>query len=438
MGIVAVTASRWAAFQALRRVEQEGAFAADLLHAAPDLTARRAATKRGSPRGGWGLGDGGRGGGEDRRDAALAEALALGVLRWQGELDHLIAGSSGLVVENLDVEVRLALRLGAYQLGRLDRVPARAAVSESVEIVRRARKSSAAGLVNAVLRKIAARPERQPPAPERCVPGWMLERWRGQLGPATADGLALATLDIPPTYVRLNARFDVAETLGLLERDGVDTEATEVRFCRLVRRGRPERSRAFRDGRARIQDIGSQRVVPRLELRPGDTFLDLCAAPGGKTSQALEQSSRLGRAVAADLNPGRLLTARRLATVPVPMAALDATRPLPFRGAFDRILLDAPCSGTGTLARNPEIKWRLRPGDIEVLARRQRAMLGQALALLAPGGRLVYATCSLEPEENEAVVETVVAGAFRRRETHRWLPTEHAGDGFFACVITRQ
>src|SRR5262249_40885085 len=165
-------------------------------------------------------------------------------------------------------------------------------------------------------------------------------------------------------------------------------------------------------------------------------FLDICAAPGGKTFQALEQwRNRPHMAVAGDLYHRRLVTMRRLGTAPVALVALDAAASLPFSTTFDRILTDAPCSGTGTLARNPEIKWKLQFDDIEDLASRQKAILARALEALGPGGRLVYSTCSLEREENEAVVEAVVAPPFEKHEVRRWLPGVDEGDGFFACVI---
>ncbi len=406
-----VSPARWTAFQILRNVASSHAFAADLMLASPAVAAL------------------------DPRDAALTEELVLGVLRWQGELDAVVAAASGRPIETLDLEVRLALRLGVYQLRCLDRVPAHAAVSESVEIVKRARKASAAGFVNAVLRQAAGGISGAPPRPERCVPEWMLGRWRARYG-ARAEALALATLERPQTYLRLNLRFDPEETVRLLAAEGVETAATELPACRRVVAGAVQDTQCFREGRLRIQDLGSQRVAPLLDLQAGHRFLDVCAAPGGKTFQALEaRGEGTGLAVAADVSPARLAVMRRLATVPVALVALNATCPLPFSGRFDRILVDAPCSGTGTLARNPEIKWRLRPADLADLAARQQAILRQSLAALAPGGRLVYSTCSLEPEENEHVVDAVVAPPYQKCEECLWLPAEQEGDGFYACVI---
>jgi len=321
----------------------------------------------------------------DSRDAALAETLVLGCLRYQSRLDFLIAHFAGRAQPKLDLEVRIALRLGIFQLRYLDRVPAHAAVAESVELVKGARKRSAAGFVNAVLRKVNRAPVEWPDrATELGLPAWMLERWERHYGAAAARGIAEAALTEPTAFVN------------------------------------PETGRR--------QDIGAQSIVPLLEIEPGMTVLDLCAAPGNKTAQALAAG---GRVTACD----RYL--RRLADVPSEAArvVLDAAHPLPFaaRGEtarFDRILIDAPCSGTGTLAGNPEIKWRLEPSDLAVFQARQRRMIEQALPHLRSGGRLVYATCSLEPEENEAAVEH-----FPVLATHTRIPGRDPGDGFFAATI---
>lgn len=348
------------------------------------------------------------------RDAALASEIVFGVLRFQGQLDFLIEHYSGRPAARLDLAVRLALRMGIYQLRYLDRIPAHAAVSESVELIRRARKSSAAGLANAVLRKVSrdavAWPNREIALSH---PEWLLARWEREFGPGIMEGIARANLKPPETYIRVPPGGTPPE--GYLP--------TELPGC-YVR----QRSAGFEGSVSgfRVQDIGSQSIVPLLELSPGQSFLDLCAAPGNKTAQALESGVR---AVACDLHPRRLAM---LSELGIPLVTTDATQPLPFRKRFDRILLDAPCSGTGTLARNPEIKWRLSVSDVKDLHRRQVLLLKQALAALAAGGRLVYSTCSLEREENDDVL--AAAGVEPARVLRR-IPGRDAGDGFFAAVV---
>jgi 16S rRNA (cytosine967-C5)-methyltransferase len=317
----------------------------------------------------------------EARDAGLVHEIVFGVLRYRAQLDFLIGHYSGRT-GRLDPEVRTALRMAIYQLRHLDRVPAHAAVGDSVALVRRARKVSAAGFVNAVLRKVDRAPVKWPDrATELSCPEWMLARWERIYGAEAARTIARAALEQPVRYTRGE----------------------------------------------RMQDIGSQAIVPLLDLRPGQRFLDLCAAPGNKTAQALESGVE---AVACDLHHHRLAG---LKAITPNLVVLDGTRPLPFARRFDRILLDAPCSGTGTLARNPEIKWRLTPADLEDLPRRQSALLDQARASLAPGGLLVYSTCSLEPEENDAVTDNVPQPLVLK--TLRRLPGRDPGDGFYACVI---
>ncbi|MDP8988608.1 MAG: hypothetical protein M3N41_00820 [Acidobacteriota bacterium] len=316
----------------------------------------------------------------DSRDAALAETLVFGCLRYQSQLDFLIAYFSGRPQSKLDLEVRVALRMAIFQLRYLHRIPAHAAVAESVELVKSARKRSAAPFVNAVLRKVNREPVRWPDrATELSLPAWMLERWERHFGRDVATAIAQAALAEPEVYTN------------------PDT--------------------------GRQQDIGAQSIVPLLAIEPGMTVLDLCAAPGNKTAQAIAAG---GRVTAGD----RYL--RRLAEVPeqASRVVLDAAEPLPFSRLFDRILIDAPCSGTGTLARNPEIKWRLEPSDLPVFQARQRKMIERALPHLHPGGRLVYATCALEPEENQEVVNGFAVIEIRVR-----IPGQNPGDGFFAAVL---
>jgi 16S rRNA (cytosine967-C5)-methyltransferase len=323
----------------------------------------------------------------DARDAGLAAEIVFGVLRYRAQLDFLIRHHSGRA-RKLDLAVRIALRMGFYQIRYLERVPSHAAVKDSVELVKRAHKTSAAGFVNALLRQANRDPVPWPTREiELSCPEWLLARWEAAYGAETAAGIAQAALHEPEKYVRISAAGD------------------------------------------RMQDIGSQSIVPLLRLEPGLRFLDLCAAPGNKTAQALEAGVH---AIAADLHFHRLTLLKPLTAN---LVVLDGTRPLPFARLFDRILVDAPCSGTGTLGRNPEIKWRLKPDDLDDLRVRQSALLASALAVLSPGGLLVYSTCSLEPEENEQVVAQALPPANLIEDTMRRIPGRDAGDGFYACVI---
>ena len=316
----------------------------------------------------------------DQRDLGLAESITLGCLRHQSQLDYLIEFFSGRTQPKLDDVVRIALRMGIFQLRYLDRIPAHAAVTESVELVKQAHKRSAAGFVNAVLRKVNRKPVAWPDlATELSLPAWMLERWEHHYGLEAATAIARAALEQPEAAINRDT--------------------------------------------GRQQDPGAQSIVPLLEIKPGLTVLDMCAAPGNKTAQLLALGARV---VASD----RYL--KRLTEVPAEAqrVVLDAATALPFTAKFDRILVDAPCSGTGTLARNPEIKWRLRSTDLARFTSLQHKILEQALPHLKPGGRLVYATCSLEKEENEDIVASLPVSA-----THLRLPGRDAGDGFFAAVI---
>jgi 16S rRNA (cytosine967-C5)-methyltransferase len=442
-----VSPARQTAYEILRRVECGRDFAADLLRA---------------PAVSW----------LSETDQGLVTELVLGVLRRRAELDAWIARLSGRELDYFDPEIVTILRLGVYQIRQLDRVPKSAAVNEAVEMAKAARKGSAAGLVNAVLRKcdpplrVAARATVDPQSVRLALPLWLSGRWKQRFGVEAEDGLARRSLETPRTAVRLvNARDDVDAVRHELAREGVEAEPSAYSPSALViSGGAVTRTNLWKAGRVVIQDEASQLVASLVRTEAHQRVLDLCAAPGMKTS-----------AVAADLNEGLLITgdisARRLRSMEavvkrlIPEAVcwcrvqLDASRPLPFASWFDRILLDAPCSGTGTLARNPEIKWCLKPGDIMRLSELQARMLRGALPLLAVGGRLVYATCSLEREENEEVVECALAGAngFRRlpraeliREWPRLAslfdndgyfrtrPDLHSTDGFFAAVISRE
>ncbi|MDE3194913.1 MAG: hypothetical protein KGN84_01105 [Acidobacteriota bacterium] len=341
----------------------------------------------------------------DSRDAGLASDIVFGTLRHQGELDAMVQAFSRRPVSRLDPAVAIALRIALYQMRFLDRVPSHAAVNDAVELARRAGKTSATAFVNAVLRRAQREPVEVPDTAS--TPAWLLERWIRQYGSEMALAIARASLSPPERFIRVGKGAPPPHATP-----------TEIPACYLLESGDP--------GPYRFQDIGSQSIVPLLDLRPGQSFLDLCAAPGNKTAQAIETPLS---ALACDLHLSR---ARLLKPLGIPVVTLDATKSLPFARRFDRILVDAPCSGTGTLSRNPEIKWRLKPDDIPDLQRRQIAVLRNALQQLAPGGLLVYSTCSLEDEENEQVVRQAEAQVIR---TMQRLPGRNSGDGFFAAVI---
>ena len=454
-----ISPSRKIAYEVLWRVESEGAYASDVLHS--ELGSRVTPA-----------------------DAALATEIALGVLRQRRLLDFLLDRHLRKPVARLDLAVTIALRMGLYQLRFLERVPARAAVHESVELVKQARKASAATLVNAVLRR--AQEESKAAAQtflpsgtqttERLAilhshPTWMVERWLARLGGPRTIALLEANNRAPRQTCSLQTENPPREEiLKALENAGMRVEPGRLlRHAFAVSGGSPSRTDAFRKGWLSIQDEASQAVPLLLKVGPGDRVLDLCAAPGGKTPPLVRAAGDKGSVIAADHHAHRVRAMRaqfeRLAVTGINLIELDAAKPLPFGIQFQRILVDAPCSGTGTLSRHPEIRWRLKPEQLAEFRKLQTAMLSQAIAQLAPGGRLVYSTCSLEPEENEEVVTKALQAApsirrvSRQSAEHtlrdhlaanvslvtlfddsgqfRTLPGEHATDGFFASLLER-
>jgi len=408
---VAISPARRAAFGVLLRIQQTDAFVDEMLHGRlfESLSSR---------------------------DSGLATEIVLGTLRQQHVLDSLLEQALGRPLSKLDAEVLIALRLGAYQMRYLDRIPERAAVSESVELIKQGRKRSASGLVNAALRKLPQRP-----APDvelkLAAPEWLAQRWERHYGTGDAAQIAAACIERPATYLRLSPTLQPEALARRLEDEGIRTEPTELASARKVVSGAIEQTACWKDGLVRIQYLGAQMIVPLLELTAEHRLLDLCAAPGGKSAQAAAIRGTANGIVACDRHLHRLRILRQLSAEPCDLVALDAEQSLPFQSKFDRVLVDAPCSGTGTLARNPDLKWRLRPEDITDLVKRQERILTSALASLAPSGIGVYATCSLEPEENMAIVETVLAANPGWRVSKRLdrLPGRDAGDGFFAVQI---
>ncbi len=392
----------------------------------------------------------------DSRERSFLHELALGVLRKRGALDYAISPLVDRPLERLTPDVLTALRLGAYQLLHL-RVPGHAAVSESVELARAAQPRSA-GFVNAVLRRLQR--EGAPPDPDPgkdpkrwlttagSLPLWIADRWLERLGPETAVARARVLLEAPPTFFRLNPRGPAPlEALAELEIEARPTdvpEAWELSSGRLVE--------AARRGRVYIQDRSSQ-LVARLAAS-GRSVLDACAAPGGKSLLLADLLGPASKVIAAEASPRRLHTLASLARLwgasdLLPVGA-DARQP-PFRSTFDTVLLDAPCSGLGTMARHPDIRWRLRPRDVGRHARRQLEILAALGPLVKPGGRLVYATCSIEDEENEGVLTPFLEKhpGFRPERLPDWAlpfaagpfvrtrPETHGGDAFFAAVLRR-
>jgi 16S rRNA (cytosine967-C5)-methyltransferase len=390
------------------------------------------------------------------RERGLLHELVLGTLRRRGGVDHALAPLCNRPLADLDPEARAALRLGAYQLLHL-RVPAHAAVSESVDLARSAARG-AAGLVNAVLRRLAR--EGAPPVADRAadplgwlasegsLPRWLAERWLTRLGREAAVRRAEALLSPPATAFRLNPR--VADALARVEAAGVAPrplpvpgawEATAETLTPLAR-----------DGVVYVQDLGSQLVCHAAAAR--GLILDACAAPGGK-STLLADLSPDGVVVAAEASPRRLRSlarlARRWGSPNLRLVGADARRP-PFRGGLDAVLLDAPCSGLGTLARRPDLRWRSSLTELGRQSERQRELLKRLAEVVRPGGRLVYSVCSLEPEECEEVVVPFLEShpgfdplppppglaSFADGSFLRTLPERDRSDGFFIAALRRR
>lgn len=398
-------------------------------------------------------------------DGDLLRELVLGVLRWKAALDAEIAGVCRIRMEKLAPNLREIMEVALYQLRHLDRIPPYAAVSEAVDQARASGGEGASKLVNGVLRGILLLPAPKEPgggpqgagelARYYSHPLFLVERWIERFG-AEATRRVLAADNAPPKLdLLVNPRKTSREALAAaLSAEGVETEAWPLAPLALtVLAGNPIRSPLLAAGHFSIQDAGAQ-VLPLL-LPEGELLVDLAAAPGGKSLSAIAHG-RARRAIAADRSRERLgrvvENARRLGFPEIaPVAADMGALPLS-DGRFDRVLLDAPCSGTGTLRKNPEIRYRVSPAAIERLAGSQGEWLRVASRLLAPGGLLLYSTCSLEEEENERVVERVLAqepqlarapiaapddlAAFAEGDRFRFLPDDRV-DGFTAHLLRR-
>ena len=413
----------------------------------------------------------------DARDQGLVAELINGVVRHLSYLDYLLSRVSKKPLEKMDPEVRNALRLGAYQI-LYTRIPVQAAVAETVKILKRRRGQWIVNFVNAILRELARRkdeielpPKEMDPvaylAGRYSYPRWLVERWLGRFGEEETEALLRAGNERPPLVVRANTLRVTRDQLLLY----LKAEIPEATACRYSPdgivlsgfRGRITELRAFKVGWLLVQDEASQLVSYLVAPRPGARVLDACAGVGGKTTHLAQLLRNTGRIYAMDVLSWRLKrleeNAKRLGVTNIEIITGDATRAIELLGGkfFDYILIDAPCTGTGVIRRHPDIKWARNPEDLVRVPEKQLSLLKSLAPLLKSGGVLVYATCSLEPEENEEVIgrflkenpnfevedarkvlpekaqELVDEGGFLRTYPHR-----EGLDGFFAARLRKK
>ena len=397
----------------------------------------------------------------EERDRRFARQLVFGVLRWQGRIDWIIGQLSRRPLAACTPNLRQILRLGVFQLLWLDRVPPSAAVHTCVELAKRLVNPGAAKLVNAVLRRLIRQEQTIPyPFPDsidflavyHSHPAWLIERWLKRWGRATTIRLLKANNTIAPLFIR-------QVSWGLTPPQPLPCSARPAGpladYYRIDNPSALFKSTLYKEGAFQVQDIQAGLPAALLEARPGESVLDTCAAPGGKTVQLGIAMANSGLLVAADRSPNRLLrvreNARRLGLSSIKIVAADACQGL--TGSFDRILVDAPCSGTGTLGRRPDGRWRKFPGQLPKLAKAQYTLLTNAFALLRRGGTIVYSTCSLELEENDFLVERFLhttADAHLEKASdffpnRAWagryiqtVPGREPGDGSFAARIRKK
>lgn len=422
---------------------------------------------------------------QDERDKTLAAEIIIGVQRWRAALDQLIVHFSRRAIEKLDPEIVEILRLSLYQLLHLTRVPASAIVDDAVKMTGRVGKRSASGLVNAVLRAMSRSRHRGtgadatygvlPPRPsdphqrETALaylsitlshPRWLVERWLDRYGfDATEQWLMYNNRPAPLTLRANELRITSDELIRRLEHeDVVVRRGRYVPDALIVEHGRPLATDGFEDGSYVVQDEASQLVTLLAGADPGRRVLDACASPGGKATALAARIAGGALLVASDVRERRMALLKRTVAASgagnVRLLQADLLAPLPFARAFDCVFVDAPCSGLGTLRRDPDIKWRRRERDLPALAAAQLTMLRHAAEGVRAGGRLIYATCSSEPDENEEVVAMFLASApsFARISAAdaapslaplvidanghlRTYPHEHGLDAFFGAVF---
>ena len=384
----------------------------------------------------------------DSRDRALALELVYGILRHQSTLDWRLNHVATKPMAKLPTRIRMALRLGAYQLLHLDKIPPSAAVNESVALIKAGSPGHWPGFVNAVLRALIRTPA--PPWPDRATnparalsvrhacPSWLAERWIAHFGLQAADALCHATTEIPPLTIRVNTLRISRDALAARFTElGHGVRPTRISPVGLVldKSGAITELPLFHEGAFYVEDEAAQLIAPILDPQPGESVLDACAGPGGKTTHLAALMQNRGEIVAVDNQAARLRlvedNCRRLGIDIIRTIRADGTaspsKHLSGR-LFDRILVDAPCSGLGVLRRHPDGKWGKEAEALSQHQARQRQLLDQACHLLRPGGVLVYSTCSSELEENEQVIDRFCSAhkEFRRESVAPWLPRQGA------------
>jgi len=399
------------------------------------------------------------------RDQNFVRELVLGVTRHKLRLDRIIETYYTRSFSSMEDSLANILRTGLYQLMFMDSVPDWAAVNESVELAVRARDRKAGGLVNAILRRYLR--DGEPPLPaeesERLSvvyshPRWLVDRWLARFGPETTESMLAAGNEKHPVFIRARrGRITPEELSARLLDAGFETYPVPGApdYLSVSGGGGLFDSVPFADGLFTSQDPSAGLAVELLDPQPGDRVLDLCAAPGGKSTQCAERMGDFGTVTAVDVHAGRLdlvrQSAERLGLTSIETVVGDA-RTFGRKGGetFDRVLLDAPCSGTGVFSKRPDMKWRLAEGDIARLSALQREMLDNAAERVEPGGILVYSTCTLEREENEDNVARFLAShrdfTLERTEDHTVFESENGclilphlmhGSGAFAARIRR-
>ncbi len=413
-----------------------------------------------------------------RRDRALLNALVYGVLRWRGRIDWMIDHFSKTPFKKIDPPILNILRLGLFQIIYLDRIPLSAAVNTAVEMAKSKKKPWVGGFVNAVLRNAARGyqavllpdPSKDPVAGisvEASFPPWLIKRWLARFGIAETRQLCQAINTIPPITARTNTLKTTRENLLLSikdeVRDPVPTAFSPNGFHFIIHNKPIADLQAFKNGEFQIQDEAAQIVSMLLNPQPDDIVLDACAGLGGKTGHMAQIMKNKGRIIATDNSLDKLQQLesemKRLGINIVTCIHHDLIqKPIPEHlGLFDRILLDAPCSGLGVMRRNPDTKWATSKKDLSRFQTRQISLLNNLAHRVKPGGRMVYAVCSTEPEENEAVVERFLqtnacfkinpppidpdaraASLITPEGWFRSFPHRHVMDGFFAVCFTKK